>query len=96
MPVKSTNDQYGSVAITLHWLSAALIVGLIGSGFRASGMEDGAAKAAILQIHIPVGIAILLLTLARIGWWVWGDTKPRSMQMATWQDRIARLVHLLF
>lgn len=96
MAAKSTTDQYGTVAITIHWLSALLILILIGSGFRASGMEEAAAKAAILQIHLPVGGAIFLLTLARIGWWFWADKKPASVDMALWQGRASRLVHVLF
>ncbi|MGI9503298.1 MAG: cytochrome b [Geminicoccaceae bacterium] len=96
MAARSTPDRYGTVAITIHWLSALLILILIGSGFRASGMEDATAKAAILQIHLPVGVGILLLTLARIGWWLWADKKPASVDMAVWQDRAARLVHVLF
>lgn len=96
MPAKSTTDRYGTVAITIHWLSALLILILIGSGFRASGMEDAVAKASILRIHIPIGGAILLLTLARIGWWFWADKKPASIDMPIWQDRSSRLVHVLF
>ncbi len=96
MAAKSTTDRYGTVAITIHWLSALLILVLIGSGFRASGMEDPVAKAAILQIHLSVGIAILLLTLARIGWWFWADKKPASVAMSPWKDRASRLVHVLF
>ena len=52
MPAKSSATQYGAVAVTLHWLSALLIVAMIVSGFRAAGTEDPAAKASILQLHI--------------------------------------------
>lgn len=96
MPAKSTSNRYGTVAVTIHWFSALLILVLIGSGFRASGMEDAAAKAAILQVHLPVGVAILFLTLLRIGWWFWADKKPDPVDMAPWQDRASRLVHILF
>ena len=97
MAAKSTTDQYGRVAIIFHWLSALLILVLIGSGFRASGMEDSFAKVPILRVHVPVGAAILLLTLARIGWWWFADRKPDPVDgMPTWQDRSARAVHLLF
>lgn len=97
MTVKSSHDQYGSVAVTIHWLSVVLIVALLGSGFRAAGTTDLAAKAQILGIHASLGIAILLLTLARIGWWWFADRKPDPVAgMPTWQDRSARAVHLLF
>ncbi len=96
MPAKSSATHYGTVAVTLHWLSALLIVILIVSGFRASGMQDSEAKAGILQLHVPCGAAILLLTLARIGWWIFADSKPASVPMPGWQDRSSRAVHFLF
>jgi len=96
MPMKSSSDHYGSVAVTLHWLSALLILVLIASGLRAGGLEDPAAKAAILRAHIPIGIAVLVLTLGRIVWWRFADTKPAPVPMPAWQDRSARTVHVLF
>ncbi len=96
MPAKSTSDHYGSVAVTIHWLSAILILVLIGSGFRAGGIEDTATKAAVLRVHVPVGVAVLLLTLTRIVWWLLADKKPASLPMPKWQDVSARAMHLLF
>ena len=90
MSAKSSSDRYGAVAVTIHWVSAVLILVLIGSGFRAGGMEDAAAKAAILRVHVPIGVTILLLTLARIGWWLFADNKPASVPMPKWQDRASR------
>ena len=96
MAAKSTSDHYGNVAVTIHWVSALLILVLLGSGFRASGMEDVAAKAAILRAHVPVGVTILLLTLVRIAWWFFADHKPTSVAMPIWQNRSSRVVHFLF
>ena len=59
-------------------------------------MEDAAAKAAVLRVHVPLGVTILLLTLARIGWWFFADKKPAPVPMPRWQDRLARTVHVLF
>ena len=97
MSAKSTKTQYGTVAVTIHWLSALLIIVLLGSGFRAAGTVDSAAKAQLLGLHAPVGIVILLLTLARVGWWWFRDQKTEPLaNMAPWQDRAARAVHVLF
>ncbi len=71
MVAKSTSDRYGTVVVSLHWLSAVLIMALIGSGFRASGLEGAAVKTAILQVHVPLGVTVLLLTLARIACSTW-------------------------
>ncbi|MCY3768016.1 MAG: cytochrome b/b6 domain-containing protein [Gammaproteobacteria bacterium] len=87
MGAKSTTDRYGAVAVTIHWLSALLILVMVGSGFRADAMEDPAGKAAILRVHVPVGMAVLLLTLGRIGWWLWADSKPASVAMACMEQK---------
>ena len=75
---KSSPERYGRIAITIHWTSALLIIGLMIAGFRAAGMTDPVAKASLLRIHAPVGIAVLVLTLARIGWWLFADHKPND------------------
>ena len=97
MRLKSTTDRYGIVAVSIHWLSALLIIVLIASGFRAASTVDAAAKAAILRVHVPIAIAVLALTVLRIGWW-WGcDHKPDPVAGSPhWQERTAQAVHLLF
>ena len=95
-PAKSTPDRYGAVAVTIHWLSALLILFLLGSGMRAAGAEDVVAKAITLRVHIPLGVAVLLLTVGRIAWWAIADKKPLPVLMPRWQDRISRAVHVLF
>lgn len=95
MSFKSSSNQYGTVAVTIHWISALFILVLIASGLRAGHMEDSAGKADILKVHVSLGIIILLLTLARIVWWKFADSKPEPVPMARWQDRSARIVHVL-
>ena len=60
--LKSNPSRYGAVPVTIHWLTAILILMAIITGFRAGGSMDLAAKAAFLRVHIPAAIVILLLT----------------------------------
>ena len=97
MTRKSDNSHYGTVAVTIHWLSALLIIVLLGSGFRAGQTVDPVAKAEILRFHVPLGITILLLTLARIVWWWRFDTKPAAVEgEPRWQQLSATAIHVLF
>jgi cytochrome b561 len=97
MALKSTPDRYGTMAVSIHWLSAVLILIVIGSGFRAASTVDPAAKAAILRVHVPIALGVLALMLLRIAWW-WGfDRKPYPVAGSPhWQERAARAVHILF
>jgi len=97
MTRKSDGSRYGIVAVSIHWLSALLIIALLGSGFRAGQTINPLAKADILQFHAPMGITILVLTLARIVWWWRFDTKPAAVGSdPRWQEFSARAVHVLF
>ena len=57
------------MAVSIHWLTAILILALFGSGFKAASFMDTTTKAGFLRFHIPVAIAVLLLAAFRIVWW---------------------------
>jgi cytochrome b561 len=89
-------DRYGRVAVTIHWASALLIIGLIVSGFRAANAIDPGMKAAILRVHVPAGVLLLALTVFRIAWWWRWDDWPASARGPTWQIASAKIAHVLF
>lgn len=93
--LKSSPDRYGAIPITIHWLTAILILVALAAGFRAGNALDPAAKAAFLRVHIPAAIVVLLLTAFRIIWWWFFDKKPLPVQGSPlWQERLARSVHI--
>ena len=48
-------------------------------------------------MHVPIAVAILVLTFLRIVWWWRFDSKPHSVAgSAHWQERTAQAVHVLF
>ncbi len=97
MALKSSPDHYGTMAVSIHWLTVVLIVVLVGSGFRAANTADLAAKAAILRLHVPIAVGVLALTILRIVWW-WGfDRKPSPIAGSPhWPESAAQVVHVLF
>lgn len=96
MPNKSNADGYGRVAIVIHWLSVILILVMVISGFRAGQTIDLTAKAAILRLHAPVGVTILVLTLLRLLWWWKFDKRPSPVAgTPDLQHLAARTVHWL-
>jgi cytochrome b561 len=97
MGLKSTADRYGAMIVSIHWVSAVLIVILLFSGFRAANTVDAVAKAGILKFHIPLAVAVVALTIVRIVWWWTFDRKPEPVAGSPhWQERAARWVHVLF
>ena len=93
-PAKSTAEQFGKIGIGLHWISALLIIVLLGTGFRAGFATDTSIKTAALQVHLPVAILVLVLTVTRLIWWWRFDTKPDPVGgVPPWQESIARWTH---
>lgn len=96
-PLAHVRERYGTVAVTVHWVSAALVLVMLGTGFRAAAIADAAGKAAVLRVHVIAAVLVLLLTAFRIAWWWRFDDKPGPLSgTPVWQNRAARGVHALF
>jgi cytochrome b561 len=96
MPAKSTAHRYGAVAIAVHWLTAAAILVLLGLGLAAAGATDPDTKAALLRFHVPLGLAVFLLTLFRVLWWWFWDRRPRPLAgQPRWQVGAEHAVRVL-
>ena len=92
----SVPHRYGSVAIAIHWLSAAAILALFALGFLAANTADSAVQAALLRVHVPLGLLALLLTVLRIVWWLAFDRRPVPLPgMPGWQAGAERAVRVL-
>ncbi len=93
--MKSPPDRYSTVAVLLHWTIAVLVVWNV---LIAWGAEDlkGMELVRALQPHKTIGVTILLLTLARLGWRLFMKPPPMLKSLAPWEHWLARTVHVLF
>jgi cytochrome b561/polyisoprenoid-binding protein YceI len=93
METAETDGQarYSAVAIWLHWLIAAALAFQIGLGFA---MPKNASGFAAYQLHKSVGIAILLLTAARLAWRL--AKRPPPPVEGGWTRVLAQAVHAGF
>ena len=60
-------NRYSTVSLVLHWLIAALVVTQIVLVW-AHDATDGQISRELINAHKSVGLSILVLTLARLGW----------------------------
>lgn len=88
-------SRYTAVAITLHWLIALGIIGMIGLGWYMGDVEDRAQQYALIQLHKSFGISILLLSIARLVWRLM-NPPPAEPPMPAWQSIVARWTHIAF
>ncbi|MCC7267192.1 MAG: YceI family protein [Caulobacteraceae bacterium] len=94
-PEQAGSGRYAAVAIVLHWLIAAALVFQILLGWRM-GDEEGPLAFALVQLHKSVGITILVLSLARLGWRLANPPPPMPAAMTGWEKALARVTHVGF
>ncbi len=95
MILKGTTCRYGSLAVTLHWLSAVAILALLALGFMAANAPGTARQTAFLRLHVPLGVFVVVLTLTRIVWWCF-DARPGDVAgQPRWQALTAHVTHSL-
>ncbi len=85
-------QRYTAVAIALHWLIAAGIIGMIALGWIMDDVPDSQAYS-LIQLHKSFGITILLLSIARVVWRLMNPPPPEP-PMPGWQRGLALFVHV--
>lgn len=61
------SERWSNTSIALHWLAAALIVGLATVGFVMTGLPaDSSGRLLISRLHTLGGATLMLLTVSRI------------------------------
>ncbi len=82
-------QRYNTVAISLHWLIAFFLLGLLAIGKYMTGLDEvDPLRFTLTQWHKSFGIAVLLLALARIVWRL-GHRPPVLPNSATGFERVA-------
>jgi len=88
-------NRYSTVSLTLHWLTAALVVAQL-LLIWAHEATDGPASREFINLHKSVGLSILVLTLARLIWRFANPAIPLPAGTPRWQRLAARGTHVLF
>lgn len=104
MAANGEKAGYTAVAIVLHWLMAVMLVGMVFMGWRMEDMRDlalsGELSFAEVQTyynwHKTIGISLLVLALARLGWRFTHKVPPLPDTMQPWEKLGARASHIGF
>jgi cytochrome b561 len=88
------SEHYNRGAITLHWVTAALIVANLLLGLSMVALPISPRKLHWYLFHKSIGITIFLLTSLRIAWRTIRP-HPEPVPMPRWQRRAARASHAL-
>jgi cytochrome b561/polyisoprenoid-binding protein YceI len=92
-----SSERYTAVAIVLHWAIAAAILFQLPLGFimhqRAEAGDLSQGVFAAYQLHKSIGLTVLALTLARLGWRLTHKPPPLAAGMPAWERFAARATH---
>ncbi|MBL8644766.1 MAG: cytochrome b [Rhodospirillaceae bacterium] len=94
MGYANTETEWGTIAKTLHWLIAGLILLqlCIGWVLFAEVLPPRTQVRLILSAHVPIGITILGLAVIRV-LWRFGNAHPPMPNMTWWERFLARASH---
>ena len=89
--------RYGTVAMTLHWMIAALLLANIALGlYVAEIMADSdPMRGPALQFHKSVGLSVLVLSLLRVAWRLVNPPPPLPQTMSRPTRLLAHASHFL-
>jgi len=90
-----TQDRYTLVAIVLHWLIALILVGAIAVAWQFDDAK-GLAKFQLFQLHKSLGITVLVLSLARLGWRLINPAPAPLASLKPWEKVLSKAVHVGF
>lgn len=95
MTLRNGRDSFGIVSRVLHWGMALMVITMLALGFRISDMQPGLANLWLYGLHKTLGLLVLTLMLARLGWHIYSPP-PRPIGPpgpAVW---VARGAHWTF
>jgi len=96
MRVRNSAQAYGAVAMALHWIVLALVLGAWLTGQFGDELPRGPARDAGLFIHMSLGLAIIGFVLARLFWRL-SDPPPLAERspLGPWGEWASKAVHCL-
>lgn len=93
--IQKTVSRYNNIAISLHWILAFLILGMLGVGKFMVGLEETDPLRFILtQWHKTFGILILLLSFVRLLWRLTTRTPEHPTKAPKWEQMCAKCSHI--
>jgi len=93
MPIKNLADRWGGVSITLHWLTALMIVGLVVVGLLMQELANSPTKIQIYGLHKSIGLTVLALTVLRLLWRLFAGVPAPVPGTPRWQLWAANASH---
>lgn len=87
-----TEQRYDPVAQMLHWLTLIAVIAAYAIGLYREGLPKTDFRAALMSLHMSVGLLVMALTIARLTWKVYSPN-PASAVPSKGARVMAKLGH---
>jgi cytochrome b561 len=91
----AVRTRYSAAAIAFHWTIALLVLTNIAVAWYFNTL-NGAAKLEPVQLHKSIGITVLVLSIARLGWRLAVPPPKLPDYVRGWEKHLAQSVHVGF
>jgi cytochrome b561 len=88
--------RYKSVAVAIHWITAALLLTQVWIGLQFADMAKGPARDGLFTWHKTLGATILLLAIARLVVRLRNPPPPFPQDFPKWERFVAVWNHRIF
>jgi cytochrome b561 len=96
MTAANTRTRYGTVAMTFHWIIAALVITNICLGLYFADLpRTDPYKFELFQLHKSIGLTVLMLSVLRLAWRLVNPIPPLPADMSPLLRFVARSTHVL-
>ena len=93
--LRNTATAWGVIARLFHWLSAVLILFLVGYGWWMTHLAERAGRLTHYQLHSLIGWYVLFLIALRLLWRVGNAVPALPGELPRWRRAAARSAHWL-
>lgn len=95
MDTNAASPHYDRPTITLHWLTAALVLALWLMGQTIDWFPKGTPRVFARSTHISLGVALAIVLVARLSWRLGGRSVHVPPAGLGWLDKLATAMHWL-
>ncbi|MFT4053017.1 MAG: cytochrome b/b6 domain-containing protein [Novosphingobium sp.] len=88
--------RYSRTAMALHWAGALAVAANLAAGYWMEGRPRGPEKMDAFQLHMSLGMMVLLLSLVRAGWRLVSPPPPLPASVSPAQRSLLHAVHAGF
>jgi cytochrome b561 len=89
---RAVRPPFDTFTITLHWITAVVVLTLVVSGLLYTQVEEQHWAAPLLRVHRSLGVTIWTLTAVRLAWRVTGARFPEFPSSMTPMHRMGARV----